>query len=88
MHLQPIFKGNPFWKGQEAVSERLFARGLCLPSGTAIDLTLDTTLNANELAGDLMELNRSRNGEVSTPRTEPDPEPEAAVPTEPAAETP
>ena len=36
MHLQPIFKGNPFWKGQEAVSERLFARGLCLPSGTAM----------------------------------------------------
>ena len=36
MHLQPIFKGNPFWKGPEAVSERLFARGLCLPSGTAM----------------------------------------------------
>lgn len=36
MHLQPVFKGNPFWKGREAVSERLFARGLCLPSGTAM----------------------------------------------------
>ena len=36
LHLQPIFKGNPFWKGPEAVSERLFARGLCLPSGTAM----------------------------------------------------
>ena len=36
MHLQPLFQGNPFWKGPEAVSERLFARGLCLPSGTAM----------------------------------------------------
>ena len=37
MHLQPVFKGCSFWKGSGgAVSERLFARGLCLPSGTAM----------------------------------------------------
>lgn len=36
MHLQPVFQGTAFWKGREAVSERMFARGLCLPSGTAM----------------------------------------------------
>ena len=43
MHLQPVFKGGALWKsGREAVSERLFARGLCLPSGTAMaDSDLD-----------------------------------------------
>jgi pyridoxal phosphate-dependent aminotransferase EpsN len=32
MHLQPIFAGAPAYGG--AVSERLFERGLCLPSGS------------------------------------------------------
>ncbi|MBP7276112.1 MAG: aminotransferase class I/II-fold pyridoxal phosphate-dependent enzyme [Kiritimatiellae bacterium] len=42
MHLQPVFKGRVFWKGDRAVSEDLFARGLCLPSGTAMtDADLD-----------------------------------------------
>jgi dTDP-4-amino-4,6-dideoxygalactose transaminase len=42
MHLQPVFKGCTFWKGAAAVSERLFAQGLCLPSGTAMaDSDLD-----------------------------------------------
>jgi dTDP-4-amino-4,6-dideoxygalactose transaminase len=36
MHLQPVFAGHVFWKGREAVSEQLFAQGLCLPSGTAM----------------------------------------------------
>ena len=37
MHLQPVFQGAKLWKaGGAAVSERLFARGLCLPSGTAM----------------------------------------------------
>ena len=37
MHLQPVFRGAKLWKaGSEAVSDRLFARGLCLPSGTAM----------------------------------------------------
>lgn len=32
MHLQPIFKDNPFYNN--GVSEDLFERGLCLPSGS------------------------------------------------------
>lgn len=32
MHLQPIFKDYPFYGGD--VSEQLFAKGLCLPSGS------------------------------------------------------
>ncbi len=37
MHMQPVFQGRAFWKkGPEAVSGRLFAQGLCLPSGTAM----------------------------------------------------
>jgi dTDP-4-amino-4,6-dideoxygalactose transaminase len=40
MHLQPVFKGCCVRGG--AVSERLFAQGLCLPSGTALtDADLD-----------------------------------------------
>ena len=34
MHLQPLYKNNEAIGG--AVSERLFAQGLCLPSGTAM----------------------------------------------------
>jgi dTDP-4-amino-4,6-dideoxygalactose transaminase len=34
MHLQPIFKGHRVFGG--AISEDLFRRGLCLPSGTAM----------------------------------------------------
>ncbi|MBU1247092.1 MAG: aminotransferase class V-fold PLP-dependent enzyme [Proteobacteria bacterium] len=40
MHLQPVFEDARVWGG--AVSEELFARGLCLPSGTAMaDSDLD-----------------------------------------------
>lgn len=35
---------------------------LPLPSGTEIDLTLDTTFNLDQLVGDLMEINRARQG--------------------------
>ncbi len=42
MHLQPVFAGRSFWKSEQAISEKLFARGLCLPSGTALaDSDLD-----------------------------------------------
>ena len=34
MHLQPVFRGARVRAG--AVAEELFARGLCLPSGTAM----------------------------------------------------
>ncbi|MFN8224699.1 MAG: aminotransferase class I/II-fold pyridoxal phosphate-dependent enzyme [Gaiellales bacterium] len=35
MHLQPFFAGRPIFGG--GVSARLFAHGLCLPSGSALD---------------------------------------------------
>lgn len=34
MHLQPVFRPAPYFGG--AVSERLFERGLCLPSGSSL----------------------------------------------------
>ena len=34
MHMQPVFAGSPMFGG--AVSERLFQRGLCLPSGSSL----------------------------------------------------
>lgn len=34
MHLQPVFRGAKVWGG--ALSERLFANGLCVPSGAAL----------------------------------------------------
>jgi dTDP-4-amino-4,6-dideoxygalactose transaminase len=34
MHLQPVYRGAPVYGGE--VSARLFARGLCLPSGSAL----------------------------------------------------
>jgi dTDP-4-amino-4,6-dideoxygalactose transaminase len=34
MHLQPVFKDAPFYG--DGTSERLFERGLCLPSGSGL----------------------------------------------------
>ena len=34
LHLQPLYRGAPTVGGQ--VAERIFERGLCLPSGTAL----------------------------------------------------
>ena len=34
MHLQPVFADAPVYGGE--VSARLFERGLCLPSGSAL----------------------------------------------------
>ncbi|HPL95005.1 MAG TPA: DegT/DnrJ/EryC1/StrS family aminotransferase, partial [Paludibacteraceae bacterium] len=34
MHLQPVFDGCPFYGN--TTSERLFEKGLCLPSGPAL----------------------------------------------------
>ena len=47
----------------ELISREFLNRELPLPSGTEIDLTLDTTLNLNELVSDIMSLNRARRGE-------------------------
>ncbi len=47
----------------EFISREFLNRILPLPSGTGIDLTLDTTLNLNQLIGDLLEMNRARAGQ-------------------------
>lgn len=47
----------------ELVSRSFLNRKLPLPSNTQIDLTLDTTLNANQLISDLMAVNRARQGQ-------------------------
>jgi hypothetical protein len=49
----------------EFISREFLNRPLPLPSGTGIDLTLDTTLNLNQLIGDLLEVNRARDGRPS-----------------------
>jgi hypothetical protein len=56
----------------EFLSREFLNRELPLPSGTGIDLTLDTTLNLNQLIGDLLELNRARNGEPSAAAAAPE----------------
>jgi dTDP-4-amino-4,6-dideoxygalactose transaminase len=38
LHLQPVFAHCPFY-GTDKVSERLFADGLCLPSGSSLSIT-------------------------------------------------
>lgn len=50
----------------EFISREFLNRPIVLPSGTGIDLTLDTTLNLNQLISDLLELNRARDGRPST----------------------
>ena len=47
----------------ELISREFLNRTLPLPSGTGIDLTLDTTLNLNQLVSDLLAVNRARNGD-------------------------
>ncbi|KPF77740.1 C4-dicarboxylate ABC transporter [Brevundimonas sp. AAP58] len=47
----------------EFISREFLNRPLPLPSNTGIDLTLDTTLNVNQLVSDLLEVNRARNGD-------------------------
>ena len=54
----------------EFISREFLNRPLPLPSGTGIDLTLDTTLNLNQLIGDLLELNRARDGRPSSAAAE------------------
>jgi len=46
----------------QVLRRQFFDTPLPLPSGTGVNLNLDTTLNANQLIGDLMELNRVRQG--------------------------
>jgi hypothetical protein len=58
----------------ELISREFLNRVLPLPSGTGIDLTLDTTLNINQLLSDLLELDRARRGEA-TPQPQAEPVP-------------
>ncbi len=45
MHMQPIFKGSPFFGGK--VAEKLFEIGLCLPSGSNLtDQDFDRIFNS------------------------------------------
>lgn len=47
----------------EFISREFLNRILPLPSGTGIDLSLDTTLNLSQLIGDLLEMTRARGGQ-------------------------
>ena len=49
----------------ELISRKFLNRNLPLPSNTQIDLTLDTTLNLNQLIGDLIAMNRARQGQAN-----------------------
>jgi hypothetical protein len=59
----------------QVLRRQFFDTPLPLPSGTGVNLNLDTTLNANQLIGDLLELNRVRQGGAmaDTPHTPPAP---------------
>lgn len=70
----------------ELISRDFLKRTLPLPSGTGIDLTLDTTFNANQLVSDLLAVDRARRGEAA-PISEPAPAP-APAPVPLPAETP
>lgn len=62
----------------ELISRQFLNRTLPLPSGTQIDLTLDTTLNANQLISDLMAVNRARQGQQADQGAAPTPTPSDA----------
>lgn len=59
----------------ELISRSFLNRKLPLPSNTQIDLTLDTTLNANQLISDLMAVNRARQGQQQAQPDAPAPVP-------------
>lgn len=48
----------------EFISREFLNRELPLPSDTGVDLTLDTSVNLNELVSDLIKLDRARNGQA------------------------
>ena len=59
----------------ELIGRKFLNRPLTLPSDTGIDLTLDTTLNLNQLVADVIALNRARNGRPDAPEASPPPGP-------------
>jgi hypothetical protein len=54
----------------ELIRRDFLKKKLNLPSDTPIDLTLDTTWNANQIVSDLMEWGKSANGSAATPEPE------------------
>lgn len=63
----------------DLISRKFLERSLPLPSDTGIDLTLDTTVNLNQIISDLLEVNRARAGEANAAAAA-DPDPETPVP--------
>lgn len=55
----------------EFIRQEFLNRALPLPSDTGIDLTLDTTLNLDQLLADLAVLNRARAGNAESGKIEP-----------------
>lgn len=53
----------------ELIRRDFLNKKLNLPSDTPIDLTLDTTWNANQIVSDLMEWGKSANGSAPDPKT-------------------
>ncbi|QYF88401.1 YdbH domain-containing protein [Brevundimonas sp. PAMC22021] len=51
---------------RDLITRDFLKRQLPLPSDTGIDLTLDTTLNMNQLVSDILALNRARAGQASS----------------------
>lgn len=54
----------------EFITREFLNRELPLPSDTGIDLTLDASLNLNQLISDLMALDRARNGRPDQPSSD------------------
>lgn len=54
MHLQPLFKTAPYFGGK--IAEKLFANGLCLPSGSGLSET--DLIRVTSCAGTLFETNK------------------------------
>ena len=52
---------------RDLITRDFLKRQLPLPSDTGIDLTLDTTLNLNQLVSDILALNRARAGQSDAP---------------------
>ena len=55
----------------DVLRQRYLDRNLPLPSDTGIDLTLDTTLNINQLVSDILAYNRARAGQPEPESNEP-----------------
>lgn len=66
LHLQPLFEGCSFYAHEEdnVVSERLFERGLCLPSGSNL-----TELQQKKVIDKILEVLKVENKNLETTKT-------------------